>query len=171
MNKIKFYFDYEKEEKWINEMCKAGWHLKKFRGCLFTFERGEPGAYVYRNEFINYFKKDKKQYFGFLKESDIEIVHVFGNAAYYRKKTEDGPFELYSDNSSRLSYLNRLYITLQLLFWLNILSAISNLSLNDRPVNDFISGVNTGVALVLLIPLFITFSKRNKLKKKQLLHE
>lgn len=171
MKKIRFYFDYEKEEQWINEMCKEGWHLKKFKGCFFIFECGEPGAYVYRNEFINYFNKDKKQYFAFLKESGIEIVHVFANAAYYRKKSDDGPFELYSDNSSRLSYLNRMYFTLQFLFWLNILSAISNMSINDRHVNDFISGFNAGVAAVLLIPLFITFSKRNKLKKKQLLHE
>lgn len=171
MKKIKFYFDWEKEECWVNEMCAQGWHLKKFLGCVFTFERGEPGAYIYRNEFLKLFNKENKQYFEFLKDSGIEIVHVCANAAYYRKKVEDGPFELYSDNSSRGSYLNRMYYTLQLLFWLNIFSVITNFSLNGTHSNDFIGGINTGVAIILLIPLFIIYNKRKSLKEKQLLHE
>jgi len=34
-------------EKWVNDMACQGWHLKKFTWIRFTFERGEPGRYIY----------------------------------------------------------------------------------------------------------------------------
>ncbi len=37
-------------EKWVNDMASQGWHLKKFTWIRFTFERGDPGSYIYRHD-------------------------------------------------------------------------------------------------------------------------
>ncbi|KOS68834.1 hypothetical protein AEA09_09970 [Lysinibacillus contaminans] len=49
---MRFFSDDQKEEAWINEMSAQGWHLKKFFTIFFTFDKGEPGKYIYRNEYV-----------------------------------------------------------------------------------------------------------------------
>lgn len=45
---FKFYTNYEKEEAWLNEMAASGWHCIDYLFGRYMFEKGEPGAYIYR---------------------------------------------------------------------------------------------------------------------------
>ncbi|HBJ01690.1 MAG TPA: hypothetical protein DDY89_14395, partial [Lysinibacillus sp.] len=49
----RFFIDYEKEERWVNEMAERGWNLKKAVVGYFVFEKGMPQQYIYRNEFVS----------------------------------------------------------------------------------------------------------------------
>ena len=57
-------WDYEKEERWLNEMAMAGWVLESVGFCKFNFVKCEPGEYTVRLEmhdpdeaYINYGRK------------------------------------------------------------------------------------------------------------------
>jgi hypothetical protein len=43
-------WDFEKEERWLNEMALEGWALVAVGWCRYVFERCEPGAYMIRLE-------------------------------------------------------------------------------------------------------------------------
>ena len=79
---FRFFLDYEKEEKWVNEMATQGWHFQKNILGYFTFEKGEPGKFIYRNEWIH---KKRKNYYEFLDSMRIECVYKFGGWAFLGK--------------------------------------------------------------------------------------
>src|SRR5699024_7957022 len=99
--------DYEKEERWINEMSEAGWHLKKFFLGRYLFEKGEPDAFIYRNEYIiDMSKADKAEYKALLEDSGAEVVHESLGWIYVRKAKSEGPFEIFTDSASKMTYYN-----------------------------------------------------------------
>jgi hypothetical protein len=48
----RLYWDFEKEERWLNEMAAKGEDLVRYRLGSYHFERGEPSEWVYRIELI-----------------------------------------------------------------------------------------------------------------------
>lgn len=48
MRKFRLYYDKEKEEAWLNEMCRQGWAMTKFFLGVFQFMPCEPGKYTYQ---------------------------------------------------------------------------------------------------------------------------
>jgi hypothetical protein len=48
INKVFFVWDFEKEERWLNEMAMNGWALCYVGLCRYTFEKCEPGEYTIR---------------------------------------------------------------------------------------------------------------------------
>lgn len=160
----RFFIDYEKEERWVNDMADRGWNLKKTMVGYFVFEKGTPGQYIYRNEFVN---RKSTDYFEFLNMMNIECVSKFGGWAYYRKLQAEGPFEIFTDATSKINYIksmNRIFILL-LLF--NVLAGIYNLSIGSV-INSSVGCLNVIVSIMVLISV----SKNEKRKKglKQDLH-
>ncbi len=171
ITKIRFYLDYEKEERWINEMCKQGWHLVKFGVGYFKFEQGKPSEYIYRNEMLTDLgkKANSKEYIQFLKETGVELVAKFATWAYFRKKIEDGPFELYSDTSSKIQYLNRIFYLFIFIALINFyIGFINTLGvINDYSTLTLIIGIaNLVVACLMTIPSVIVYKRRRALKSK-----
>ena len=41
-------WDFEKEERWLNDMAESGWALVSVGFCRYSFERCEPGEYIVR---------------------------------------------------------------------------------------------------------------------------
>ena len=171
--RYRFYLDYEKEEKWINEMAAQGWHLKKFLLGSFTFTKGEPGAYIYRNEFITGKSlKEKKDYFQFLSDSGITIIHEFGGWVYMKKAAAEGPFELYTDTASKIDYFKRMLNIFLFLFFINVWMGILNISvLAERSISVFLNSglgiLNIAVALLIAIPIIKIIQRKRELIKKQ----
>lgn len=171
--KFRFFIDHENEEKWINDMAEQGWHLKKFWPFVFVFEKGDPGAYIYRNEMVLARKKD---YFEFLETMDVERVHQFGVWSYFRKKTTDGPFDIYSDSTDKMRYLtkiNRLFIFVCILNMLIFLLNMSNLLQNSELPKSimFVIAFNFLVAVMLYIAIRKNSKRKKTLKKTMLLFE
>ena len=107
---FKLYFDYEKEEVWLNEMARQGWMMKSYFLGLFQFVQGTPGEYIYRIEMLPHLVRNPKnqQYLHFLQEMDIEIIFSWFVWVAYRRKASDGPFNIYSDIDSRITHYSRI---------------------------------------------------------------
>lgn len=175
MRKVKYRFmlNYEKEERWINEMSEQGWHLEKITLGRFVFEKGEPNKYIYRNEFLIDKKKgDKKEYYNLLEDSGIEIVYEFSGWIYMRKLASEGPFELFSDHQSYIAYYKRLLGYILPLFLVNLFMAVLNLFMSNIDgslgwLNITIGSINSIVSIILLLPIYFIFRSKVRLEKKQ----
>jgi len=158
----RIFLDYEKEEAWVNTMAEQGWHLKHAMVGKFIFEKGEPGQYIYRNELV---KGKSQDYYDFLETMNIEFVSKFGGWAYYRKCKSEGPFELFSDSSSKIKYLksiNRLFISVTLL---NLFFGFINLYMGlGESTERFL---NTGVSFLNFVVVMIMFMQILKVERRK----
>jgi hypothetical protein len=99
---FKGYSDFEKEERWLNEMAAKGLDLVGWYPYIYLFETGEPGAWTYRSGVLPH--PDSRQYREFMADAGVETVAAFNRAAIFRKRTVEGPFELFSDTESRIAH-------------------------------------------------------------------
>jgi hypothetical protein len=161
----RFFIDYEKEERWVNDMVDRGWNLKKTMVGYFVFEKGTPGHYIYRNEFVS---RKSNDYFEFLDMMNIECVCKFGGWAYYRKPKSEGPFELFTDATSKINYIksmNRIFILL-LLF--NVLAGLYNLSIGtwgQSAINASVGCLNFIVSSMVIISILKNEKRKKGLKQ------
>ena len=65
--KLFFVWDFEKEERWLNEMAQEGWVLDNTGFSFYTFVRCEPGEYIIRLEM-----NPSSDYRAFVKELGAE---------------------------------------------------------------------------------------------------
>jgi hypothetical protein len=85
------YWNWEKEEKWLNEMSAQGLALVDYSWCRYVFEEEPPGEYIYR----------------IVEETGAEFVSSYMRWVYFRKKAADGPFMLHSDIPSQIAHNKR----------------------------------------------------------------
>ena len=76
-------WDYEKEERWINEMAMSGWVLDSVGFCKYNFVKCEPGEYTVRMEMRDH----DDAYLNFMEETGAEYVGRMVKMIYFRKKT------------------------------------------------------------------------------------
>ena len=173
ITKIRFFSDDQKEEAWINEMSEQGWHLKKFFTIFFTFEKGEPGKYIYRNEYV---EGQEPEYLEFLADANIEYVcKVFG-WAYFRKETMDGSFELYTDTTSKLRYLTKLFNLNLMLFVPNCMFLFINLYLGfvserTKYLSFGAASISLVASLLMLVAMYKVLKRRKVTKNNLVLFE
>lgn len=117
IHKVYFIWEFEEEEKWLNEMAAKGLHLTDVGLCRYVFEEGEPGAYRHRLEMLEHWPNhpESRKYIEFMEETGAEYVGSLKNWVYFRKRREEGPFDLYSDIDSRIKHMTRIYKLLRLL--------------------------------------------------------
>lgn len=103
-------WEFDKEERWLNEMAAQGLALVSVGFCRYDFEECAPGAYQVRLELLENQPShaESQKYIGFIEETGAEQVGRFMRWVYFRKKTADGPFDLYSDLESRIKHLKRI---------------------------------------------------------------
>lgn len=167
--KYRFFLEFEKEEKWINEMAQKGWHLEKFFLGRFTFSKGEPGKFIYRSDYVGGLStKEKQDYFEFLKDSEVTIVHESLNWVYIKKLAADGPFEIYTDTTSKLAFYNRILSTFLICFISALSLGISQLSLSSSSsFRIFVASYFLIGAQILAIPIIKIMKQKKKLKERQ----
>lgn len=171
-------WDFDKEEKWLNEMSANGLHLVNVTSYKYTFEEGTPGDYAVRLELLekNSTSPESKQYIKFVEDTGAEYLGSGAYWAYFRKKKTDGEFELFSDIDSRIKHLNRA------LFWLGLPSALMLYIVLYGFIykTDFLkSHLPTLIGYLLCSVLFLFFAygflrfylMKRKLKKERVLHE
>lgn len=93
--RLYYVWEWEKEEKWLNDMSRKGWQLVHATIGKFNFVSGEPNEFAYRLELLdsNIKSLESTTYLNFLKETGIEMVGKCKNWIYLRCKTADGGFE------------------------------------------------------------------------------
>ena len=74
--KLFFVWDFEKEERWLNEMAQEGWVLDNTGFSFYTFVRCEPGEYIIRLEM-----NPSSDYRAFVKELGAEYIGISAAAS------------------------------------------------------------------------------------------
>ena len=156
-------WEYDKEEQWLNAMAQSGWVLDKVGFCRYEFVPCEPGEYTVRLEM----RSHDEAYLGFMAETGAEYVGRVMKWIYFRKKTELGKFELFSDLESRITYLDNMCRTLRGVGIANLLIGLAN------SINPYVplGWVNLLAATLLMYALGRIEGKKEALEKDQLLLE
>lgn len=169
-------WNFDKEEQWLNDMAAKGLALIDVGFCRYTFENTSPGEYAFRLELLNNLPEHKasQDYISFVKETGAEYVGAVFCWAYFRKKTDTGAFDLYSDNRSRIQHLNRILLLLAILilleFFLSALRIYEYFRLR-LTADIVIASLLMGFALLIGYGFCRIFLKKRKLQKDQLLFE
>lgn len=155
-------WDFDREERWLNQMAMQGWALAEVGFCRYTFEKCEPGEYVVRLQM----QKNDPDYVAFLEEIGAEYVGRIVQWIYVRRRAEKGPFELFSDTQSRLDHLN----------WIaRMLLAVGLMNLVIGVVNAFsgnaVGAVNVAGATLLMYGLGRIHGKVEQLERDREVQE
>ena len=155
-------WDFEKEERWLNEMALKGWALVDVGFCRYTFERCEPGEYTIRLEM----HPAEQSYLDFMAETGAEMVGRYFAWLYFRKKAEDGSFDLFSDIDSRISHLQRIGRMLTIIGFANLLLGMVNIYNPGRT-----GALNLLCATLLMYSLGRIHGKKEALERDRELQE
>ena len=156
-------WDYEKEERWLNEMAMSGWALDSVGFCKYNFVKCEPGEYTVRMEMRDH----DDAYLNFMEETGAEYVGRMAKMIYFRKKTEDGPFEIFSDMDSKISHLDKMGKLTAALGFANLAIGLVN---SFNPVMN-VGWLNLLVCAVLMYGLGRIHSKKEILELERTVRE
>ena len=96
------YFDYEDEERYLNEKSREGWAFTSIIPGRCSFEASVPGRYCYRIFFTpGVSHRDFEELRASLAQDGIELVERFGGKAYFRSEKD---FEIYSPKEKKALY-------------------------------------------------------------------
>ena len=161
-------WDFKKAESWLNAMSMQGWALKKIGFCKYTFEKCAPNEYAIRLEFRPALQKANADYVAFLEDLGAEYIGRCANMVFFRRKTELGEFELFSDNASKKAHLDLIAGGVFAIMMMNLIVGIFNCTLNRAFGFGWISLV---VAGVLAYGLGKINAARERLKEESTLYE
>ena len=168
-------WDFDKEEKWLNEMAAKGLSLVSVGFCKYEFEDSMPGEYRVCLQLLDKMPRHPEsiKYIDFLETTGAEHVGSFTRWAYFRKKATEGDFELFSDNDSRIKYISKVIGLVSLITIANWIVGINNVFL----ATSFLSYINYLGVINLFIGLFGSWGiirlirKRKKMKQEGQLFE
>lgn len=143
----------EKEEAWLREMAKQGWHLQSFSGPgIYNFLRGEAKDVVYRMDFRTTTKQDKQEYLQIFQDAGWEYVGELSSWQYFRKEFKPGEeLEILTDAESKIAKYQRLLAMLVII--LPILIMFNNSMIHQE--GSWI--VETARFLIILFMLFYIY--------------
>lgn len=156
-------WEFDKEERWLNTMAQQGWVLDKLGFCRYEFVRCEPGEYTVRLEM----REHDEAYLSFMADTGAEYVGRMVKWIYFRKKTELGPFDIFSDAQSRIRHLDRIIWMLRFVGGANLLIGLAN------AMNPFarMEWVNLLAAALLMYALGRVEGKKEAIEHDRLLME
>lgn len=133
----KAYWNYENEEKWLNEMSAKGMSLSDYSWCRYVFEDTQPSQYTYRIELLKNRPShpDSRSYIYFLEENGIEHVTSYMRWIYVRKNTSEGPFDLYTDTDSIIQHYRRIYTLWNTMMYIELIVGFVNISIGIINLN------------------------------------
>lgn len=110
MWKWKFFIDFEKEEKWLQEMARQGLELEKAT-FGYTFRHTSPEDTIIRIDYRTFKKEDDFVDYCTLFE-DSGWKHIAGKKSsgtqYFKKVNENGNDDIFSDKQSKAGKYKRL---------------------------------------------------------------
>ncbi len=176
----KLFWDYELEEKWLNEMSVKGLHMIYYSMGQYIFEEDSQKRYQYKIELLKerVSNPESQVYIDFLSENDIEKVSSYMRWIYLRKDTKFGEFNLYSDKASKIAHYTRVYNVWNTLAIVEGIAGTINLSLfainllTDERLGNFTYGnFSIGISCIFMSILFIKMGRKLNQKIKNLKRE
>ena len=156
-------WEFEKEEQWLNMMAQQGWLLDSVGYANYTFVACEPGSYFIRLEMRDH----DQAYLDFMADLGAEYVGRMVKWIYFRRKAEDGPFDIFSDLDSRLDHLNRIGKLVKVLAVANLVCGLINSFNSVGPIG----WLNLLVCTLLMYGLGRLHGKKEELERERLLRE
>ena len=175
IKKVFMAWEFEKEEKWLNEMAAKGLALVDYSLFRYSFEECEPGEYTFKIQLLEHRPShpESEQYIHFMEETGAEQIASYINWVYFRKKTSEGPFELFSDLESKIKHLILIKNLLVPIGVLNIgifMMNFVNFALN-YPNGIWIPFINLALAVLIFAGLSGINKKIKELKKEHSIRE
>lgn len=169
-------WEFDEEEKWLGDMAAQGKALVSARYITYEFEDSVPGEYTVRLEMLEHMpaSEEGKQYIEFVESTGAEYLGHVMKWVYFRRKAADGPFELHSDNATRLKHLKRIIALLRPLAVINVGLAGYNLCVGvglASPMNVVCSMLSVLVAVLLGVGMVKLNDKKLQLEKDSQLFE
>lgn len=169
-------WQHEKEEQWLNQMSAEGWQLVKASPFRYEFTKGEKNFYQYRLEMLPNSPKnpESQRYIEFMEETGAEYLDSMLRWVYFRRRTADGPFEIFSDTDSKISHFNRINTLLILILICELLIGGANLlfGITAHSLLNSVCGILCLVLAVFIICGYLINRKKiKKLLLERIIHE
>lgn len=104
---------FEKEEIYLEQMAKKGWHFTKFEKLHYHFESGEPEDVTYQIDYHSTVEGDKGDYIQLFEDSGWTSVFAYptfdGEWCYFKRQTPSSRLtKIYSDNDSKIDLFKKI---------------------------------------------------------------
>lgn len=175
IHKVIFVWDFDKEEKWLNEMAAKGLCLVSVGFCRYEFEDCQPGEYHICMQLLDKVPNhpESQKYMEFLETTGVEHVGSWFRWVYFRKPSAEGSFSLFSDRDSRLKHLTQIINLIAVVTIANLIIGVYNLWIAAAlasPVN-YLGLINLGIGIWGTIGVSKLMKKRQKMKEESRLFE
>jgi hypothetical protein len=139
----KAYWDFEKEEKWLNSMSAKGMALTDYSWCRYVFTETPNNEYTYRIELLENWPTHAESiaYIRFLEENGVECVATYMRWIFLRKKSSEGSFDIYSDIESKIKHYKRINVVWNTIICVEFIAGIMNLGIG---IANIITGYKLG---------------------------
>jgi hypothetical protein len=98
----------DKEEAWLSEMSRQGFHLKRVSIATYYFEQGEPENFTYRLDYRSLKSKEKDTYLQLFEDAGWEHIGNMNGWVYFRIKADSGEEpDIFSDAESKTGKYQR----------------------------------------------------------------
>lgn len=175
VKKFFWAWEFEKEEKWLNEMSAKGLALSDYSFCRYSFEETEPSEYSFKIQLLEHRTShpESESYIRFMEEIGAEQVASYMNWVYFRKKTAEGPFELFSDMESKIRHLILVKKLVLPLGIINLGTGIMNVAnmLQNAKEYVWLPFINIALAAVIFFGCERISKKIKALKKERAIRE
>ena len=167
---IKWFWAWEdyKEEAWLREMSRTGWHLNNTNfPTVYTFVRGEPLDYVYRLDFITSGKKERAEYYQLFQDAGWEHISQMSGWQYFRKPPRSGEEpEIYTDNESKVEKYRRVLYFFLLMTAVLAPMYISVFNHDSSRYPTFVQGLYGFLAIFYAFAIIKLIQRINQLRRK-----
>ena len=148
MIRFRLYYNKDTETEWLNKMAADGWALTGFFVGFYRFEACEKGEYTYQVDLGDQLFSVSSEYRDLMEELGVEIVTLWGYWIILRKRTADGPFEMYTDVESQIEHYTKILRMFKVACILEIICMLIE-------VAGGISGNPVGWAAAVLLAAFV----------------
>lgn len=165
--------EYEQEAQYLREMHKQGWKYLKFTiPGIYKFKKCEPEDMIYQLDYNKQGNDHKTEYIQMFSDCGWEYIGEAVGYSYFRKSVKDmnGEEEIFSDASSKLEMMDRVYkgrmIPLIVIFCCIICPQLIMQALGTDSANTVLL-VMFIVLFLLYIMIFYRFAKKYKELKQR----
>ncbi len=171
-------WEFEEEEKWINEKIQEGLLLKKVQGNNYIFEKCEPKEYQIKLEVINvnFWNRENQKYIKSIREKGGELIESNGRffttcRMYIKNKIGVEDIKLYYNSEFKIKQRNITLFTqfVTILIWFSIgmnLDIFVDFNENPKQVGNIIFLVlYIGMVVYLATDVIKVMIVKNKFKK------
>jgi len=142
MKKLRFFFDFDKEERWLQEMAAKGWQLQSVL-FTYTFRKSDPDTLPIRMDFHTFYSQSRYQDYLTLFE-DCGWKHIAGYKSigmhYFVRIRPDASDDIFSDtasNAGRYKRVSEMWLSLFACYLAISSSLFTNFS-HSMPLNYII---------------------------------